>query len=200
VHDQTHIKELSAPGLATIMASKNATAKLIGSALGLTLPTQPGVAVFGPNALIGIGPGAWLMRVDDPPASWPADLCASLAGLASVSDQSGGYRIFRLSGKAARFILQKGSSIDLHPQAFPASSVATTVIAHIPVVIIMIDETPTYDLLVFRSYAESFLAWERQASKAASLDSTANQSPKSDPVSIQSYPPDRTLSRCVSSC
>jgi sarcosine oxidase subunit gamma len=79
--------------------------------------------------------------------------------MASVSDQSGGYVILRISGPAARTLLQRGAPVDLHPSAFGPGSVAATVIAHIGVIIRQLDATPAYEIALFRSYAASFGHW-----------------------------------------
>ena len=55
--------------------------------------------------------------------------------------------------------MKRGASIDLHPRSFAAGSVATTLIAHIGTIIHQRDDAPTYDVLVFRSFAGSFGRW-----------------------------------------
>lgn len=92
---------------------------------------------------------------------------AALGTLASVSDQSGSYAVFRLRGGGVRQLLQRGASIDFHQSRFAAGSVATTVIAHIGVVIHQTDDTPSYDVAIFRSFAGSSRRWLYQS--AASL-------------------------------
>jgi sarcosine oxidase subunit gamma len=88
-----------------------------------------------------------------------ARLRERLGALASVCDQSGGYQILQLSGPDARTLLQRGAAIDLHPSAFASGSVATTVIAHIGVILRQLDAAPTYEVALFRSYAASFRHW-----------------------------------------
>jgi methylglutamate dehydrogenase subunit D len=76
-----------------------------------------------------------------------------------VTDQSSGYVIFRLSGEGATALLQKGAFIDLDPVAFAVGAAATTVIAHIGVIIWKLDDVPTFDIALFRSFAGSFRDW-----------------------------------------
>jgi len=146
-------------GIATVMARKSATAAAIGEALGADLPAGPG-AVFADNlAIIGTGPESWLVVKEDAEPDFAARLGETLAGLASVSDQSGGYAVTRLSGEGARTVLQRGAFIDFHPEAFRAGSVASTVIAHIGAIIWQVDDQPSYLVANFRSYASSFQHW-----------------------------------------
>ena len=101
-----------------------------------------------------------------PPPTGPRGLRERLGALASVSDQSSGYVVFRLSGGGARTLLQRGAAIDFQPPAFAPGSVATTVIAHIGVIIWQVDEEPVYDIALFRSFAASFLDWFEATSGA----------------------------------
>lgn len=100
------------------------------------------------------GPGTWLAIGGDPEA-----LAERLRGLAAVSDQSSGYIVYRLSGEGARTLLRRGAFIDLHPSAFSTGSVAVTMIAHIGVILWQVDDEPTFDVALFRSFDESFRHW-----------------------------------------
>lgn len=157
--DPVTVTQRSGFALATVMARNGVAPAAIGAALGVELRDGPCCSAGDGIVLLGTGPGSWLAHADVAPAAWAAGLRDRLGPLASVSDQSGGYAIFRLSGPGARTVLQRGASIDFHPGAFAAGSVATTVIAHIGVVIRQIDDAPTYDILLFRSFAESFRDW-----------------------------------------
>lgn len=153
------IEERTGLGLATVMARKAVDPAAIGTALGIALGTGPCCSAGGGLALLGTGPGAWLALAEDAPPDWAAKLGDRLGALASVSDQSGGYAVFRLAGTGARAVLQRGAAIDFHPAAFAPGAVATTVIAHIGVIIRQIDDAPTYDVALFRSFAGSFRHW-----------------------------------------
>lgn len=153
-------------GLATVMARKAVGADAIGAALGLTLGAGPGWTGDARLMMIGNGPGSWLAHAEAADNALADVLSLQLAGLASVSDQSSGYRIFRLAGTRARDILQRGAFIDLHPDRFTRGSAATTVIAHVGVILWQVEDSPVYDLAVFRSYADSFLHWFASAKAA----------------------------------
>ena len=153
------IEERTGFGLATVMARRGVTPARVGEALGVPAVDGPRWTRAGGLTLLGTGPGCWLVLSEDGAADHAVRLRETLGPLASVSDQSGGYQILRLSGPDARTILQRGAAIDLHPSAFAAGAVATTVIAHIGVILWQLDETPTYEVALFRSYAASFGHW-----------------------------------------
>jgi sarcosine oxidase subunit gamma len=141
------------------MARKGASQKVIGEAVGVVPPSGP-EAVFGKQlSLIGIGPGVWLAFAEQSDGDWCPHLTQSLEGQASVSDQSSGYVILRLSGSGARTVLQRGASIDLAPAIFQPGASAATMISHMSVWIWQVDDRPTYDVAIFRSFADSFRHW-----------------------------------------
>jgi sarcosine oxidase subunit gamma len=160
--------ERRAPGgMATVMARKGSCANRIGAALGLKAPVSPTRSLADDGlSLIGYGTGAWLAMRENAAAFWADDLRARLDGLASVSDQSGAYVIHRLTGLGARTLLQRGLAIDLHPDVFGPNGAATSVIAHIGVVLWIVDNRPSYDVAVQRSYAESFRHWLEESATA----------------------------------
>jgi heterotetrameric sarcosine oxidase gamma subunit len=142
-------------GLATIMGRTG----FDGAAVDLDLPTGPRCAVTGELTMIGTGPDVWLAVSEAPGADWPEALERRLVARCSVSGQSGGYIVFRISGPGARALLQRGVAMDLHPEVFVAGSAATTVIAHIGAILWRPAEAPDFDVAVFRSYAASFRDW-----------------------------------------
>jgi heterotetrameric sarcosine oxidase gamma subunit len=166
VADSLIVEERSGFGLATVMGRKAVSPTALGNALGFSPPEGPARIKRDGIAWIGTGPATWLAMTDAPEIGWPASLEQRLKGLASISDQSGSYRIFRLAGDRARSLLQRGAFIDLHADAFPQGSVATTVIAHIGVVFWQTDDDPAaFEVATFRSYAPSFLRWLNATSK-----------------------------------
>jgi sarcosine oxidase subunit gamma len=173
VSDLLSVTERSDLSFATILARRGVAAAEIGAALDIAAPEAPRYVAGNGLALVGAGPGSWLAIGDGGDPGWPNRLADSLAGLAAVTDQSGSYRLLRISGCEARILLQRGAFIDLDPRAFGQGDAATTVIAQIGVVFWQIDAGPTYEIALFRSYAESFRHW---------LVTTASQLPS--PVSV----------------
>jgi heterotetrameric sarcosine oxidase gamma subunit len=142
-------------GIASVIARKGIDPATIESALA----THSRAAKTHPLAMLAVGPGAWLAVQEFAEPDFAEQLQAELKAQAAVCDQSSAYAVLRLSGREARTVLQRGASIDVHPEVFRAGSVAVTVIAHIGVIIAQIDDVPTYDLFVFRSFAGSFKHW-----------------------------------------
>jgi sarcosine oxidase subunit gamma len=127
---------------------------------GLELPMGPKRVSKDGFALIGTAPGQWLAVVEGRAAlSMLAKLAAGLKGLATIIDQSDGKAVLRISGPRAREVLAKGCSLDLNPRVFKPGSAGTTPVALIDCVIWQVDETPSYDLAVPASFAESFWSW-----------------------------------------
>lgn len=147
--------------MAAILARRGASAAMISDVLAADLPLGSKWIDCGSLVMIGSGPGTWLAHRerDGETTGWVGDLQTRLAGVASVSDQSSAYRIFRIEGPGARTLLQRGASVDLDDSAFPAGSVAFTAIAYLDVVIRRLDEADCYELAVFRSSAEGFVRW-----------------------------------------
>lgn len=157
--DQLLVEELHGLGIATVMARKSGTHAAIGAILGVDPPTGPGAAYAHDLTVIGTGPGSWLVVKTGAAPDFADRLSVALTGLASVSDQSGGYAVTRLIGQQARTVLQRGAAIDFHPDGFRAGSAVTTMIAHIGVIIWQVDEQPSYHVATFRSFTDSFRHW-----------------------------------------
>lgn len=157
------ITELADLGLATVACRKRQADALklaVRVAYGVELPERS-VIVRGPKvSFIGTGPGQWLAVSETLRHEALADdLAKRLKGLASVSDQSGGRAVIRISGPRSRDVLAKGLPIDLDPRVFPKDGAATSVISLMGVQLWQAGDTPAYDIAVFRSLSGSFWRW-----------------------------------------
>ncbi len=157
------IAERSRLGLATVAARKGrpgALTEAVAGAYGVALPDGSRVAHGKAVSFVGYGPGQWL-AVSESLANeaLAGDLAQRLGDLASISDQSGGRTVLRLSGPRARDVLAKGLPIDLHPRAFGPGSAATSTISLMGVQLWQVDDAPTYDIALFRSLSASFWRW-----------------------------------------
>jgi methylglutamate dehydrogenase subunit D len=157
------LSERSGLALCVISAGAGKTGEVVAKMLavtGLELPMGAQRAAKNGFAVIGTAPGQWLAVAESKEArALPAMLAVALKGLGTVVDLSDGKAVLRISGPRARDTLAKGCSLDLHPSVFKPGSAATTPVALIDCVIWQVDETPTYDLAVPTSYAESFWSW-----------------------------------------
>jgi len=157
------ITELAGLGLSTVACRKGQASALsaaVGKAYSVDLPANSRAEQGAAVRFIGYGPGQWL-AVSESLANeaLASELAAKLQGLASVSDQSGGRTVLRVSGNRARDVLAKGLPLDLDPRAFPLGSAATSAISHIGVQLWQADDTRSYDIAIFRSLSESFWRW-----------------------------------------
>ena len=157
------IEERRGLGLATVACRKgqaDALKAAVAGAYGVELPVSLRVAQGPKVGCVGTGPGQWLAVSEGLAAEALArDLSAKLQGLASISDQSGGRTVLRVSGPRARDVLAKGLPIDLDPRAFPLGSAATSVISLMGVQLWQTDDTRSYDIALFRSLSQSFWRW-----------------------------------------
>lgn len=150
-------------GLATVMVRLGQVAVLgrtIRRAYGIEPPSAPRYVPGHQLALAWAGPDHWLAvsnMVSN--GDLAAELAQRLKGLASVSDQSSGRMVLRLSGPCVRTVLAKGVPLDLHPRAFGPGYAAVTAVAGIGVHLWQLDGEPTYELAVPRGFAASFWRW-----------------------------------------
>jgi sarcosine oxidase subunit gamma len=137
----------------------------VNASIGISLPAGPHCVSTDAVTAIGAGPRQWLLvsaRPDD--HSFRAEIEKVADGVASAFDQSDGRTVLAVTGPKAREALQKGVMIDLHASAFRAGHSAVTSVAHIGVHLWQVDDRPTYQCAVFRSFAEAFCRWLLEAS------------------------------------
>jgi methylglutamate dehydrogenase subunit D len=155
--------------LAYVLVRNGKTAELqarVQERFGLRLPAAAQHAesrdVPNPDSLsfVWTGPGRWLAKTSaQSGAALEVALRDTLAGVASVVGQTDGRCVFRISGSSLREVLAKGLPIDLDPRAFGPGDTALTLIGHISVHFWQLDNGPTYEFAVPRSYAASFCEW-----------------------------------------
>ena len=154
--------------LAIVMVRAGKQADLLVRSLerfGLSLPTIPRREFRGPLSFAWAGPGKWLAMLESACGTgFESGLREGFAGLASVTNQSDGRSIIRVGGPKARDALAKGVPLDLDPRSFRVGDTALTVVANINVHFWQIDESPTYEFAVFRSFAVAFHEWLLEAS------------------------------------
>jgi len=149
--------------LAAVLVRKGAGEALtrrVRAVFGLDLPTTSRRAARGSLAFVWAGPGHWLAVTEGGDgSSFEKLLRHDLSNLASISDQSDSRAIVRIAGARARDALAKGVPLDLNPRVFTAGDAAVTTVGHIGVHLWQLDEAPTYEFAVSRSYAAAFWRW-----------------------------------------
>lgn len=161
----THVNLRLDPADAEALAAANRI-------LGLQLPLTPNTTAASQELLaIWLGPDEWLLLAEHhQPDSLVTDLQASLTGrFASVVDTSAGQTVIRLSGPSALDVLARGCALDLHTSVFPPGACAQTLLARAQVLLIVVDDTPTFDIVVRRSFAPYVAAWLKDSARQFGL-------------------------------
>ena len=110
-------------------------------------------------AVLWAGPDQYFVQAESRgEGALATELASLLTGAASVSDQSHGRVVIRLTGPKARAVLAKGTPVDLHPDVFAIGHSALTQMAHVGVHLTRVG-ADSFDLSVFRGFSESFWEW-----------------------------------------
>ena len=133
----------------------------VQATLGQPLPTSANTFTVGEDTIYWLGPDEWLLATGPGKESGIAEhLVKSLSGQCySLVDVTGGQVLLRLGGSHAREVLAKGCTLDLHPRVFKAGQCAQTTLAKTSMLIALIDDAPTFDIIVRRSFAEYAALW-----------------------------------------
>ena len=132
----------------------------VQGAYRVVLPAKPRLVKGAGIEFVWVGPGQWIVLADDLESrDLEKELRSHFGALASTADQSDGRAVVQIAGPRARDVLAKGVPIDLHPRAFQPGDAAITHAAHIGVLMWQRDERPTYDMVMFRTFAEGFANW-----------------------------------------
>ena len=128
-------------------ASDASFVQSIEQAVGQPLPLEPNTSSFGQHKLFWLGPDEWAVVT---PASGAARLAKQLEEASqdrhvAVNDLSGGQIALELKGPNCRDLLAKGCPLDL--------------LAKASVLIALTDETPTFLVVVRRSFSDYLCRW-----------------------------------------
>ena len=137
----------------------DAVAASMLAGFGVDLP-QPGHAAEGAEFVaLWIQPDAWLLVA---PRGAEGALARSVKAIcgdaASVVEQTHGRCVISLSGGRAAWVLGKLCRLDLHARAFGPGRTAVSPVAGLSCVLHQRDAAPSYDLVVFATFARSFAA------------------------------------------
>ena len=140
----------------------------VQATLGQPLPTIANTFTAGENTQFRLGPDEWLLATEPgKERDIAGQLGENLSGQCySLVDVTGGQILIRLRGSHVREVLAKGCTLDLHPRAFKMGQCAQTTLAKTPMLIALIDEAPTFDIIVRRSFAEYATQWLQHSSRS----------------------------------
>lgn len=138
----------------------------------ITLPLAPNTTTCGAMwTALWLGPTSWLLVAEA--NSLPASLRGDFSGQRDALNTVGGALFdvcasrvaFAVGGIHATSALAKSCPLDLHPRAFPAGCCAQSMLGHVNALLYKPDETPTFRLMVARSFARD--AWRTLCVSAA---------------------------------
>jgi len=133
----------------------------VSKVLRIDLPTAPNTFNSGMSAAYWLGPDEWLIASPGGERpTLPTLLEDALSGMhATLNAVTGGQVALRMSGKNVAAVLSKGCTLDLHPHGFKVGQCAQTGLAKAGVLMAKVDDTPTVDIFVRRSFAEYLAMW-----------------------------------------
>jgi sarcosine oxidase subunit gamma len=133
--------------------------RVVEAELRQSLPLTSNTFTTGEQIAYWLGPDEWLIS-----AVPKLQVCERLLALpgqdsVAVNSQSGGLLQLKLTGQDARALLAKGCTLNLHPSEFRVGHCAQTLLAKADILLALADDTPTFCLLVRRSFAEYLALW-----------------------------------------
>ncbi len=155
--------------IAQVFAKKGKTAA-VAKKLGIS--AKPRVATLHEDyTALPLSPGQWMLfAIRGADGSFKQLLDEQIAKIGYVSEQSHSRVIIRISGPRALDVLAKECRLDLHSSVVSAGFCAQTTMAGMGVLMHKIDEIPSFDLVVFAGFADSFWHWISEASAEYDLE------------------------------
>jgi len=130
------------------------TERMLCSALGLKAPAANQLSGDSTLSIRSIAPGVWQIVGEVLHTPEVSALRETLQSIATVVDVSHGRSALLISGVSAAKSLAKFCGLDLAPDQFRTGSSTQTRFGHIAMTLSRIDDTPTFEILVFRGYAQ----------------------------------------------
>ena len=151
----------------------NAFLNAVKTAAGIDLPLEANTySTGGDVTALWLGPNEWLLICPVDGGSSIADALRKSLGdtFASVTEISGGQTVINIAGEHARDVLAKGCSLDLHPRVFGPGRCAQSLVAKAGVTLRQNDVSPSFDLIVRRSFADYLAQWLEDAAAEYGLE------------------------------
>lgn len=149
----------------------------LAEALALPLPAPNHFSGDQHINLKNIAPGVWLLVTTADAGPGIEILRPALNAVATVVDLSHARTALHLSGLSATKTLAKFCGLDLAPSIFKTGCSTNTRFGHIGMTISRIDDVPSFELLVFRGYAQHVCESLVQAAAEFGLTVIAEQRP-----------------------
>jgi sarcosine oxidase, subunit gamma len=143
-------------------ANDGAFASAVKNATGVDLPIVANtVAQAGDVRILWLGPNEWWVVGTDARRQGLIDgLRQAFAGQhTNVTDVSESRTVITMSGPAARDVLARGISNDLHPRAFGPGQCIQTSLSRANVLLHQTENTPAYEIYVLKSFSDYLWRW-----------------------------------------
>ena len=134
----------------------------VKTATGTDLPIAANtVTNAGDVRILWLGPNEWwVVGTDARRAGLIDGLRRAFEGQhTNVTDVSESRTVITMSGPAARDVLARGISLDLHPRAFGPGQCAQTSLSKANILLHQTDNAPAYEIYVLRSFADYLWRW-----------------------------------------
>ena len=144
----------------------------VARVVGAPVPTTPNTVARGDgNVVCWLGPDeSLIVTPSEREGAIARELRAALAELfVAVTEISGGQTVIALRGEAVRELLAKGCPLDLHPRVFGVDRCAQSHLAKAPILIRQVDEAPSFEIVVRRSFADYLWTWLEDAASEYAL-------------------------------
>ena len=143
-------------------ASDPAFAAAVQNATGVALPNSANtVSTAADRQILWLGPNEWWATgpVGEADALLEALRAAFVGQHATACDVSESRAIIALKGPKAREVLMRGVSLDLHPREFRVGQCAQTGVSRANALIHLVDDTPTFEVYVLKSFSDYLWRW-----------------------------------------
>jgi sarcosine oxidase subunit gamma len=140
----------------------------VKSATGVDLPVKANTVNSGNGiSILWLGPNEWwVVAAADRSDELVTALRQALQGQhTAVIDVSESRTVITVSGPKARDMLARGISLDLHPRVFGTGQCAQTGMAKANILLHQIDDKPSYDIYVLKSFSDYLFRWSEQIAK-----------------------------------
>lgn len=137
----------------------------VKSATGVDLPVKANTVNSANGiSILWLGPNEWwvVAAPDRSDELVPALRQAFQGQHTAVIDVSESRTVITVSGPKARDLLARGISLDLHPRVFGPGQCAQTGMARANILLHQIDDKPSYDIYVLKSFSDYLFRWSEK--------------------------------------
>lgn len=160
------LSERRFPGIVDLRGEAGDIGEAFEGAFGFALPAEANRATGkGGLAALWLGPDEWWVLGPDG-ADVAIKLTEAMDGRrAAVTQVSESRTCIRVAGPHARDTIMKGCPLDLHARVFQTGHCAQTCLSKADMTLHQVDDEPTFDLYVLRSFAEYLWLWLEDAAQ-----------------------------------